>query len=337
MALLSACTQPLPQNTLSPSGPVAEKQADLFFLVFWIAVGVFVVVEGLLLFAAIRFRQRRPEDSPVQVHGNTRLEVAWTIVPALLLAGVAVPTIATIFELARPPTEPAVTIDVTGHKWWWQVEYPEFGIVTANEIHIPVGQPVLLRLTSDELVDQAGLPVIHSLWVPRLAGKQDVVPGRVNDLWLQASAPGDYSGQCAEYCGLSHSRMRFLVVAHEEADFRAWLEDQQAPPGEPTEGDAAEGLEIFTNPLPQGAPPGSTAAACVACHSTEPGVADTLGPSLAHFGSRSLVAAFLPNTPENVARWLRDPPAVKPGSKMPDYDLTESQIADLVAYLQSLK
>jgi cytochrome c oxidase subunit 2 len=336
---MAACTQPYPQNTLAPAGPTAQKQAGLFFLVFWIAVGVFVVVEGLLLFAMFRFRERPGRETPVQVHGNTRLEVAWTIVPALLLAGVAFPTLATIFELAERPRNPAVVVDVIGHKWWWEVKYPEQGVITANEINIPAGQPVLVRLTSDELVDQAGLPVIHSFWVPRLAGKQDVVPGRVNEILIQADRPGTYLGQCAEYCGLSHYNMRFRVIAHEPTDFEAWVEGQLAEAATPTEGtDAADGETVFGNPLPQGPPPGETAALCVACHTVEPGAGGTLGPNLAHVGSRQTIAAgILPNSPEGLADWLRDPPAIKPGSKMPDYQLTDEQIEDLVAYLRSLK
>ncbi|MGH2724070.1 MAG: cytochrome c oxidase subunit II [Actinomycetota bacterium] len=340
--LLAACTKEYPQNSLAPAGPVAREQADLFFLVFWIAVGVFVVVEGLLVFAMIRFRHRSDDDTPVQVHGNTRLEVAWTIIPALLLAGVAVPTIASIFSLAREPADVAVEINVTGHQFWWEVEYPEQeGIsqpfFTANELHIPVGRYVRLNLTSAEAVPPG--PVIHSFWVPRLAGKQDVVPGRLNELYIQADDPGTYSGQCAEYCGLSHYLMRFLVVAQPEDQFRAWVEEQQAPAAEPGEGsEAAEGFAVFNEPLPQGPPPGAAEAACVACHTTDPAAGGTVGPNLAHFGSRQTVAAaILPNDPQGVTTWLHDPPGVKPGSRMPNYRLTDDQLDALIAYLESLE
>jgi cytochrome c oxidase subunit 2 len=340
--LLAACTQEYPQNTLAPAGPVAREQADLFFLVFWIATGVFVLVEGLLVYAMVRFRKRNDDDTPVQVHGNTRLEVGWTIVPALLLAGVAVPTIGSIFSLSRPPADVAVEINVTGHQFWWEVEYPEQegiseGFFTANEIHIPAGSYVKVNLTSAE-ASQPG-PVIHSFWVPRLAGKQDVIPGRVNELYFQADEPGTYSGQCAEDCGPSHYLMRFLVVAQPEEEFRAWVEDQQGPAAEPPDGsDAADGLAVFSEPLPQGPPPGEPSAACVACHTTDPTVGGTVGPNLAHFGGRQTVAAGnLPNDPAGLMTWLHDPPGVKPGSRMPDYRLTEDQLEALIAYLESLE
>jgi cytochrome c oxidase subunit II len=330
--MLAACSQDLPYNSLAPAGPVAEKQRDLYILVFWIAAGVFVLVEGALVFAIFRFRRRRTDELPVQVHGNTRLEVVWTIIPALLLAGVAVPTVGAIFELARPPVNP-VRIDVIGHQWWWEVRYPESDVVTANEIHIPVGRPALLTLSSKD--------VIHSFSVPRLAGKQDLIPGRTETLTIQADSPGTYRGECAEYCGLSHANMRFIVVADPAAEFETWLTDQGRPAPEPEEGgEAAEGLEVFSNPLPQGPPPGSAFGACIGCHAVDgiEGATAEVGPNLTHFGSRDVLAGgILENTPQEVARWLANPPRVKPGSKMPNYRLTDDQIDDLVAYLESLE
>jgi cytochrome c oxidase subunit II len=333
--LLAACSQPYPYNSLAPAGPVAQKQKDLYLLVFWIAVVVFVLVEGALVYAAIRFRRRRADELPVQVHGNTRLEIIWTILPALLLAGIAVPTVAAIFDLARAPTN-AVQVTVTGNQWWWHVRYPngeglEDDVVTANEIHIPVGRPVLLTLTSRD--------VIHSFKVPRLAGTQDLIPGRTETLTFQADIPGTYQGECAEYCGESHANMRFIVVAEPASEFETWLADQGQAAAEPPEGgDPAAGLEVFSNPLPQGPPPGSPFGACIGCHAVEGVGGGDVGPDLTHFGSRKVFAGgILENTPENVARWLRNPDAVKAGSKMPNYRLTEDQIEDLVAYLESLE
>lgn len=319
-ALLAACTggKDLPYNSLDPAGPVAQKQADLFWLVFWIAAIVFVLVEGMLVFALWRFRRRSPSDTPRQVHGNTKLEIMWTIIPALLLAGVAVPTVGTIFDLAESPAG-AMRIEVTGHQWWWEIHYPSLGVVTANEVHIPIGEQVIMELGSED--------VIHSFSVPRLAGKQDVVPGRTNTLNFAAYEPGTYRGQCQEFCGLSHAYMRFRVIAHTPDDFEAWVQAQLAEAAAPSD-PAVE--EIITT-------------TCMTCH-TVAGVESVSGPpsmpapDLTHVGSRQTIAAGkLPNTAEGLATWLRDPPAVKAGSKMPDYNLTEDQIEALVAYLRSLK
>jgi len=319
-ALLAACAQNRPYDTLDPAGPVAQKQADLFWLVFWIAVVVFVLVEGMLVYALWRFRRRSAADKPKQVHGNTRLEIAWTIIPALLLAGVAVPTVGTIFDLAESP-QGAMRVEITGHQWWWEVRYPDLSVVTANEVHIPTGQPITFSLESKD--------VIHSFSVPRLAGKQDVVPGRTNTINLSATEPGVYLGLCQEFCGLSHANMKFRVIAHEPADFDAWVEAQLADVVAPP---PAEIEQIVTG-------------TCMSCHvlaglesvtGEPPG---TPAPDLTHFGDRQTIAAGrLPhNTAEALATWLRDPPAVKAGSKMPDYDLTEDQIEAFVEYLRSLK
>jgi cytochrome c oxidase subunit 2 len=314
--LLAACTQEYDYNSLAPAGPVADKQAELYTLVFWIAAGVFVLVEGALVFALFRFRRRSTEDTPKQIHGNTRLEIAWTIVPALLLAGVAVPTLGTIFDLSGCP-DGSEQIEVVGHQWWWEVNYTEHEVTTANEIHIPTGEPVCVTLTSED--------VIHSFWVPRLAGKQDMVPGRTIELQLVADRPGVYHGECAEYCGLSHGIMLFQVVAEEPADFDAWLTNEGADV-------AAQPPESISQML---------TATCMTCHEIR-GLQGAKplqpAPDLTHVGSRrTIVAGWLENNPRQLARWLRDPPAVKPGSLMPDYNLTDEQIEDLVAYLGSLQ
>jgi cytochrome c oxidase subunit II len=316
--LLAACGRDLPYNGLNPAGPVADKQFELFTLVFWIAVVVFVLVEGLLVVALIRFRRRSADDTPKQVHGNTRLEMIWTVLPALLLAGVAVPTVGTIFDLAERPAGEVVEINVTGHQWWWEVEYPQLDVVTANEIHVPTDRPVVATLTSDD--------VIHSFWVPRLAGKQDLVPGRTSTLNFAAPNAGTYLGECAEFCGLSHALMLFRVVAESPSEFDAWVDGQlQGAAAPPTEVE-----QLVTN-------------TCMSCHVIR-GVESPLPPSqvpapdLTHVGARqTIVAGLLDLNDENLARWLRNPPAVKPGSKMPNYHLTDDQIEALVAYLRSLQ
>lgn len=345
--LVAACAQDPSQSALEPAGDRAREIDALWQIVLYIAIGVFVLVEGAIVFAAIRFRRRRADETPVQVHGNSRLEIAWTVIPALLLAGLAFPTVSTIFSLSRRPAGEVLEVNVTGHQWWWEFEYPEQGFVTANEMHIPVGTPVHLTLTSAETpggiaefteegqpVSENAIPVIHSFWAPRLAGKQDMVPGRTHTLNLEADEPGVYSGQCTEFCGLSHAFMRLRVVAQTEEDFQRWVEGQQAAAAEPEQGSlAAEGAEIFQQF--QGA---TVSGSCLACHAVDPSQGGTVGPNLAHLASRdTFAAALLELTPENLARWLDDPREVKPGVVMPDYRLSEDQIEALVAYLMTLE
>jgi cytochrome c oxidase subunit 2 len=319
--MLSACgRRVLPQDTFNAAGPEAHKINALFWPVFWIAVGVFVLVEGLLVVALIRFRHRPGRGIPTQVHGNKRLEIAWTIIPALILAGVAVPTVGTIFALAAKPAH-ALQINVTGHQWWWEVKYPSLGVTTANEIHIPVGQPVLVYVTSTD--------VIHSFWVPRLAGKQDLEPGRTNHLIIEASQQGTYLGQCAEYCGFSHANMRLRVMADPPAQFEAWAAQEAKPAAQAPVGSlAAQGAQIFAS------------GACVGCHTVNgvKNAAGIVGPNLTHFGDRTTFAgATFPNDRQDLESWLRNPPAMKPGADMPNLHLTQDQIDALIAYLESLK
>ncbi len=327
MALvLAACNLDAPQSTLVPEGEFARRADTLFKGTFIIVVLVFVLVEGGLLYVLARYRRRSEKDAPVQVHGNTRLEVAWTIIPALILAGVAVPTVKLTFDFAAKPTGDVLEVKVVGQRWWWEYQYPGLGVVTANELHIPAGRPVYLSLESKD--------VIHSYWVPKLAGKQDVVPGRTHHLTLKADHPGEYLGQCAEYCGLSHANMRNVVIVHSRDDFEAWVNEQQQPAAEPTDALAREGMDLFVN------------GPCAGCHAVKGTNAQaTLGPDLTHFASRETFAGsiFVNNT-ENLAAWLRDPPkrkAMNPNEKrgagMPSYNLSQSQVRALVAYLQSLE
>jgi cytochrome c oxidase subunit 2 len=335
--LFVACGRGLPQNTFESAGPNAELSERLFFLAFWIAVFIFVLVEGLIVFAAIRYRARRREEAPVQIHGNTRLEIVWTIIPALLLFFIGVPTIQGIFTLAAKPRGDVLNVRVVAHQWWWEFEYPDQRIVTANELHIPVGRPVFVRLEVQETAggqEQFGIapaaPVIHSFWVPRLGGKQDMIPGRVNTLTLQADEPGTYFGQCVEFCGISHANMRLRVIAQTAEDFDGWVREQQAEAAAPPPGsDAAEGAELFRQ-FPGGS--------CLACHGILPDQGASVGPNLTHFGSRTTFGAGLfPNEARLLERWLRNPDGMKAGAKMPNYNLSNDHIEALVAYLQSLE
>jgi cytochrome c oxidase subunit 2 len=318
--LLSACGTPSgPQDTFNPAGPQAETINRLFIPVLVIAAVVFVLVEGLILVTTIRWRHRkRAEREPAQIHGNSKLEIGWTIAPAVLLGVIAIPTLGTIFSLAKTPTGPNVLrVNVTAHQFWWQAEYPGLGVNTANVIHIPVGQPVYVRLES--------VDVIHSFWVPRLAGKQDVVPGNTNFLTIEASEPGTYSAQCAEYCGLSHANMRFRVQAQSPAEFQAWAAANAQPVAGPPPPDV---MDIMAS------------AGCGGCHTIGgvEGFVGTLGPDLTHFAGRQCFAGcYLENTPENLSKWLADPPAVKPGVDMPNLHLTDQEVQALVTYLESLQ
>jgi cytochrome c oxidase subunit 2 len=328
---LTACARDnFPQNTLAPQGPQAEKIDHLFQPVFWIAAVVFFLVEGALVYFAIKYRHRPGRPVPAQVHGNTRLEVTWTIIPAVLLAGIAVPTIATIFDLARKPTN-ALEITVTGHQWWWEVEYPGSNMITANEVHIPTGKPVYITLRSQESGSQGGTgpllgPVIHSFWIPRLAGKQDVVPGRDNHLTIEAPDPGTYLGQCTEYCGLSHANMRMRVIAQSPQDFQAWLQQQLQPAAPPP----PDVLAIMQN------------LQCAGCHTINglDAFVGTIGPNLTHLADRDAFAGdTFPLDANNLADWLRDAPGMKPGADMPSFkdQLSDADVRALVAYLQSLR
>ncbi len=335
---LAACgDDEIPQNSLDPAGPIARDIDNLWWLVFWIAAVVFVLVQAALLWSIFRFRARKgDEDRRIrQLHGNTKLEVAWTIAPAVLLAVIAVPTVATLFDITEEPTgDDVLEINVVGHQWWWEYEYPEFGFFTANEMHIPAGRPVYLTMTSDD--------VIHSFWLPRLNGKRDLVPGRISHLTLFADEPtpdGEFLwGQCAEFCGLSHADMRLKVKVHDEEGFQEWAAGQAQPAVIPTEGLAAEGWEIFK-------------VVCTACHPVA-GAEEAniqLAPDLTHYASRDWFAgATFLNTTEHLRAWLRNPADLKPMAPelndlgadpprilgMPNFGLDEREVDALIALLQ---
>ena len=331
--LAAACGDVKPQDSLDPAGPFAREPDELWDLTFGIAAAIFVVVEGVLLFALVRYRHR-PGRKAAQFHGNTKLEIALTAVPTLILAGIAVPTVQNIFDLATVPGN-ALPVNVVAHRFWWQFEYPEQGFQTANELHIPTGRPVRLTLEGAlaDPVDGTDSEVVHSFWVPRLAGAQDVVPGHTNHMLLQADRPGVYLGQCKEFCGLSHANMRIRVVAQEPADFAEWVSEQQRPAAEQSA--VAVGARLFQNGAEGGGFPNGPA--CAACHAVDPSV-DGIGPNLAHFASRETFAgAMFENNEGNLRAWLADPPGVKPGARMPDLGLTADQIDALVAYLGTLE
>lgn len=318
--LLGGCGGEYPQSALHPSSDFAGRLDGLFNQIFWWAVGVFVIVEGVLLYTLFRWRDRPGRGRPEEVHGHILMEIGWTLAPALILVAIAIPTIQTIFVVDRPTDDPdALVIEVVGRQWWWEFRYPELGIVTANEAHIPVGRTIDLRLRSAD--------VLHSFWVPRLGGKRDLVPGRENHLWFTADSVGVFWGQCAEYCGTAHALMSMRVIVDTPEDFAAWAELNAGDAVPLPDAQARAGQGVFMSN------------ACVSCHTIRGTAArGVFGPDLTHFGSRLTVGAgILDNTLDNVVLWLDSTQHVKPGNFMPEVTLTDDQIAALAAYLRALR
>ncbi|MEY2467861.1 MAG: cytochrome c oxidase subunit [Actinomycetota bacterium] len=319
-----------PQNVLDPEAPIARQLDRLWDPVFGIAIFVFVLVEVLVLIVAVHYRRRSDDDSPKQIHGNAAMELGWTIAPFLILVVVGIFTIANVVSIDRiPKGSDVMKITVTGHQWWWEYDYAESGIVTANELHIPATTVIDLRLTSAD--------VIHSFWPPKLAGKLDAIPGRLNHMQIKTDtndAGKTFWGQCAEYCGLSHANMRLKVVVHTPADFAKWESDQMSKASISTldpDSPAGSGADLFR------------IKGCGGCHTIKGYTAGTIGPDLTHFMSRDVFAgAIFPNTVDELKAWLRNPPKQKPmmpnnGLGMPNLNLAENEISDLIAFLQTLK
>lgn len=328
--VFSGCRLDLPQSTLNAAGDVARSQQDLFVFIFWISAVIFVIIQGLLIFIVFRFRRRRghEDDIPTQTHGSTALEIGWTIAPAILVIAITIPIVKGIAPTYDPPValagERSIAVEVVGHQWWWEYRYfeenGELDFVTANEMHIPVNAVVNLTLTS--------VDVIHSFSIPRLAGTRDVIPGRENRMWFRATEEGKFEGQCKEFCGASHALMRTFVVSESQDAYEAWAEGQRSLAVAVTV-ETQPGWDVFQ------------AKGCVGCHTVEgTDAAGTIGPNLTHYGARTTIAANILNKDdagENLSKWLRNPPGVKPGSIMPNLNLSESDIASLVVFLESLK
>jgi len=323
VALIAACSpDQYPQTTLRPRADFARESDQIFRTTLLWATIVFVLVEGALLVAMWKFRNRPGAAEPVQTHGNTTLEIVWTIIPAFILAMIAVPTVRTIFKTAAKPGPDALQVEVIGHQWWWEFRYPQLGITTASELVVPVGRTVTLEMTTGD--------VIHSFWLPQFAGKRDVFPNRYNNLWFKAEVEGDFPGQCVEFCGLQHGRMGYRIRSVKAEDFDAWAKDFNTPPRDFAADSAADPLVKQGQAL-------YTAKGCAGCHSMYPALPLT-GPNLHHIGSRSHVAAgTLVNTDENLARWIKDPQGWMRGVLMPNLGLTDDETKALVAYLRANK
>jgi cytochrome c oxidase subunit 2 len=288
---------------------------------------IFIVVGGLLLYSIIRFRRRPTDDGsePPQIFGSTQIELSWTIIPVLIVTVLFLTTARVIFDIQdAPKPKSAVDVTVIGHQFWWEVRYPRFQVTTANELHVPVSEPsasvpTFIKLTSAD--------VIHSFWVPELAGKVDLIPNRVNEIWMSPEAVGVYKGQCAQFCGAEHALMLLRVYAETPENFAAWIRQQQSEAAVPTSAAATRGRTEFATQ------------SCINCHAIHGTVATgRFGPDLTHLMSRdTLASGAAANTAENLARWIDNPDTFKHGSLMPSMHLTKSQIDEITAYLVTLK
>ena len=395
--LLAACSGNYPNSTFQHTTEFNRDLTSIWNQMMGWGFAVFVIVELLLLYVVVRYRRRPDSPEPTHVHGNTVMEISWTVTPALVLAFIAVPTVRAIWKYEAPAPSGALQVEVTGHQWWWEFKYPELGITTANELYLPVGRTVNFSLRTAD--------VIHSFWIPGLGGKRDAVSNRTNHLWFTPDSAGvnGWIGSCNEYCGSSHANMRFRVFTVAPADFESWANHQKGPamfpppappapdtsakgkvaaaaaapapaPVAPTEGyvfprdkipahvvpstpipagnsftegltgDAQRGLEIYSR------------SACIGCHKIDGNRMSVgiIGPNLTHVATRSTIAGgIFPNDTRHLSLWIKNARKMKPGVTMNtlgkgQYDpilkmtvtaggLTDQEIADVVAYLQSLK
>lgn len=319
--VLTGCGDPY-LSALDPKGPVAEEQLSLIVLSFIIMVFVSVVVFLIFVYVLVRFRQKPGQENeiPKQVEGNHKLEITWTVIPIILLLILAVPTVFTVFSQAEDFSEKEGTINVkvVAQQFWWEFQYKDLDIVTAQELYIPVGEWIQFDLTSKD--------VIHSFWVPTLAGKQDTNPGLVNKMKLKADEPGVYQGRCAELCGPAHASMNFNVIAVEPEVFEEWVLSMQNFTDETTTAQSESleyGREVF-------------ASNCIGCHAVDSTVAGGVGPNLAGYANRKSIAGLLTKNDEELERWLTNPEKVKPGNRMPIVDLNEQEMSGVIQYLNSL-
>ncbi len=338
-----------PHTILNTAGPVAESERFLFYIILFIATVIFVLVEGILIVSIVRFRRKPGDGEPYQNHGNLRIEVLWTVIPALILFIVLGVTINGLFQVSTVPPGKSINVTAIGHQWWWEFYYPDYNITTADSLHAPVGTVVNVRLYSNN--------VIHSFWIPALTGKTDDIPGHNNTKWFKADRTGVFYGECAEFCGAQHAHMAFNAVIDNQDDFSTWVTTQQQAAVVPDQGSlAASGAKLFVG-------------ICATCHGivgkgtgymsgyqdptvacNDPNVACKVGPNLTHFANRNLIAGGVLvhdhdqcTNPDNLtncqlAQWLANPQGIKPGNDMVlGATLKPDQIKELVAYLESLK
>jgi cytochrome c oxidase subunit 2 len=312
-------------SIFDPASTPAAMIVDYTTLVLGVCGVIFAIVMTLIIYSVVRFRARPGDDGrePAQVYGGTRVELAWTIIPVIIVVVLGMATARTILALQKTEApEGALVVTAIGHQWWWEFYYPQYGFTTANELHIPLSNPTGSRPTFFNLQSQ---DVIHSFWVPQLSGKIDLIPNRENHLWVDPSEPGVYVGQCAEYCGTQHANMLLRVVVQPEAEFEAWASAQQRPAAE--RASAREGREIFER------------TACINCHTVRgtPAVG-RFGPDLTHLMSRQTIGAGVAeNDRRHLRDWIKHPDPMKPGVRMPAMQLEDEQIERVVDYLVTLE
>ena len=312
-------------NIFKPLSTPAESVYQAALLTLAVCAVIFLIVGGLLTYTTIRFRRRAADDGlePPQIYGSNQIELAWTVLPVLIVFVLILVTARTIADVQNQPAPPdSLKVTVVGHQWWWEIRYPELGIVTANEVHVPVSYAAKRKLTFLRL---ESADVAHSFWVPQLAGKTDLIPNRVNMMWIEPKQAGTYLGNCAEYCGTQHARMLLRVIAHEPDDFARWAAAQQQNGVEDAQVKA--GRQVFFS------------TSCVNCHAVSGTAAKgRFGPDLTHLMSRdTLGSGAAPNTPEKLRAWVRDPQTIKDGALMPNMQLSDKELDQLVAYLLTLK
>lgn len=336
--LLAGCATEYPQTMTRPVSEWGQIQVDLWALTTWWTVGIMIVVFGALAYILVRYRERPDGPKPRPIYGSTVLEITWTVIPALIILFIAVPTIRGIFATQAEPPEDALVVEAIGYQWWWEFRYPQLDLVTANEFYVPTDRPLALHLRSAD--------VIHSFWIPRFGGKKDVNPTprtpegvdplHQNVISMVVDSAGAYLGQCAEYCGTSHALMRMMAVAVEPEAFDAWVEDMKRPV-EPSGDLAVRGQQTFQR------------STCIACHTVEGTSAQgQLGPNLTMFGERwSIGAGLMPNNEENLTEWILRAPELKKGARMPGAaiagggmpatGLTREDARAIAAYLSDLR
>jgi cytochrome c oxidase subunit II len=315
-------------SIFAPVSTPADSIYGLALLVLAVTGTIFAIVFSLLVYAAVKFRDKSMNNrEPPQVYGSNEVELAWTVVPVLIVMVLFLASARIIHAIqdARRPPE-AIEVTVVGHRFWWEYRYPQYGFVTANELHVPVSDPghptpTFLQLLSAD--------TDHDFWVPRLAGKTDLIPNHPNSTWIDPHQTGLYLGQCAQYCGTQHAKMLLRVYVESRADFDAWVQAQQRPAPDQAQmsSEAIEGRKVFES------------TACINCHTIEGTVANgRFGPSLGHLMSRQTIAAgAASNTPANLRTWIQNPDAFKPGSLMPAMNLTTKEVDEVTAYMLTLK